>query len=127
MNNMHKTALSVLATAIALACSSASAQENPVDLTPPPSENVPTPGPSLEPTQPISPREPARPEQVEEAVDEALSPSDEPSTSETSPNDTPEDPNAEDTTDETDSTLATEPSMSDPENDGLEEEEEPAE
>ena len=84
MNNVIKNSVSVLAAAIALAGGGAIAQENPVnpnvppDYLPPP-ETVPGP-PDREPLQPDLQREPVRPEQVEEAVEEAVSPSPDPST-----------------------------------------------
>ena len=84
MNNAIKSSVSVIAAAIALACGSAMAQEDPSNpATPPdylpPPENTPRP-PDEDPLQPGLEREPVRPEQVEDAIEEALHPSSDPST-----------------------------------------------
>ena len=84
MKNVINSSVSVIAIAISLACGGAMAQEDQINTDTPPDyltlpENVPPP-PDQNPLQPDLEREPARPEQVEDSIEEVLYSSSDPST-----------------------------------------------
>ncbi len=88
MNSIIKTSLTPLAAAVLLVCGNAVAQDDPVSRPDIPSqpEELQTPGPA-EPWQPNAEDVRARPEQVEEAIDEVLDPESDPSETEDSETD----------------------------------------
>jgi hypothetical protein len=84
MNSIIKDSLTPLAAAVLLACGNAAAQTDPVNQPDPLPPADDTPAPREEPWQPDAEAVPARPEQVEEVIDEVLDPEFDPSEAEDS-------------------------------------------
>jgi hypothetical protein len=82
MNKVIKPGLTSVAAAVLLACGTATAQTDPLNKPDPlpPSDEIQTP--REEPWQPNAEPVPARPEQVEEVIDEVLDPEFDPSEAE---------------------------------------------